>query len=203
MWKLFWFHNQISLVENQQKAESKEVLVYTSLRCLESLPCVMQTFKETFSQQFPKPLRLLLWLVTADTHTFMPLYWANFLHIQTMCLLETFSFSVLLLTIWYFGLWRKSITFQFRFILIISKYFFPLSLFSFFLNMDKRRNLWFFCIFLAFSVCWLALKLRTLPFMHLYGLYLLLLPHEPAWFLVVTAFFDSDCGFSGHPEKCS
>lgn len=31
MRKLFWFHN-ISLMENQQKTKSKEMLIYTSLR---------------------------------------------------------------------------------------------------------------------------------------------------------------------------
>lgn len=123
----------------------------------------MWAFNKTFFQQLPKPLRLLLLLVTVNTHSLISLYCANFLHVQAICLLETFSFSLLLLT----SLWRKSITLQLHFIPIISKYFLPLSFFFFLAQMDKKRNLWSFCIYLAFSVCWLALKLRTLPFMHL------------------------------------
>lgn len=38
MWKLFWFHN-ISLVENQQKAKSRGMLIYTLSMSRKSFLC--------------------------------------------------------------------------------------------------------------------------------------------------------------------
>lgn len=98
MRKLFWFHN-ISLVENQQKTKSKEMLIYTSLGMSRKSFLFNVSIQGTFFQQLPKPLRVLLLLVTVNIHSLISLCCDNFPHIQAICSLETFSFSVLFLTI--------------------------------------------------------------------------------------------------------